>query len=218
MQVILAMPDWQETVSFLETAATHGLIYRLLHHIQKPDLLTPVSIYQFIFKPNLSPEILQLVSGEDSSAAHSLAGGSKGFEAVPESTHSRPAERLAEVATGPMPSRNTISTDVDTSLNMPSGTLSCSEDTEPPINAIMSTSAKAGGHCCPAPASTVPQHSSTKGQPEVPTTLLVLDFDWSMIEDNSDTFVVRELGAWEAFQRCEASQHLDNALFCDVGF
>ena len=209
MQIILAMPDRQETVSFLETAAAHGLIHRLLHHIQKPDLLTPVSIYQFIFRPALSPEILQLVSGEDSSAAHSLAGGSKGLEAVSESTHSLPAERLAtSVATGPMPSCVTIPTEADNSPSLPSGTLSCSQDPEPPKQLSMSTSRKADVHCCPAPASTVRQHSSTKGQPEVPTTLLVLDFDWSMIEDNSDTFVMRELGAWEAFQRCEVSQHL----------
>ena len=36
-------------------------------------------------------------------------------------------------------------------------------------------------------------------------TLLVLDFDWSMIEENSDTFVVRELGGWDSFQRYAAA-------------
>ena len=36
-------------------------------------------------------------------------------------------------------------------------------------------------------------------------TLLVLDFDWSMIEENSDTFVVRELGGWDSFQRYSAA-------------
>lgn len=29
----------------------------------------------------------------------------------------------------------------------------------------------------------------------------MLDFDWSLVEGNSDTFVLRELGAWDIFQR-----------------
>lgn len=216
MQVILAMPDRQETVSFLETAATHGLIYRLLHHILKPDLLTPVSIYQFIFSPVLSPEILQLVSGEDPSAAHSLAVGGKGLKAMSESTHSPPAQGLAKVATGSMPSWDAISTEADTNLNLPSGPVTCSEAPEPPNSLVMSTPGEAGVHCCPMPAGAVPHKILTKGQTGVPATLLVLDFDWSMIEDNSDTFVVHELGAWEAFQRCEVSQHLGQFLFCGL--
>lgn len=218
MQVILAMPDRQETVSFLETAAAHGVIFRLLHHIQKPDLLTPVSIYQFIFRPVLSPDILQLVSGEDSSAAHSLAVGSKGFKAVSASTHSPPTQSLVNEATGLMPSWGTVSPEVDTNLMLPSGTLSYLEDPEPCKTFSVSTPGEAGVNCCPAPAGAVPQPILTKGQTGVPATLLVLDFDWSMIEDNSDTFVVHELGAWEAFQRCGLLQHLDNSLFCSLGF
>jgi pyridoxal phosphate phosphatase PHOSPHO2 len=33
-----------------------------------------------------------------------------------------------------------------------------------------------------------------------PRTLLALDFDWSLIEENSDTFVIRELGADAIYQ------------------
>ena len=47
-----------------------------------------------------------------------------------------------------------------------------------------------------------------RGDPLCAVTLLVLDFDWSMIEENSDTFVVRELGAWQAFQRCLIAVYL----------
>ncbi|KAK9814809.1 hypothetical protein WJX72_011889 [[Myrmecia] bisecta] len=39
-----------------------------------------------------------------------------------------------------------------------------------------------------------------------PRQLFVCDFDWSLIEENSDTFVVKELGAWEAFCRLKATQ------------
>ena len=31
--------------------------------------------------------------------------------------------------------------------------------------------------------------------------LLALDFDWTMVEENSDTFVLQQVGAWDSFQR-----------------
>ncbi len=31
--------------------------------------------------------------------------------------------------------------------------------------------------------------------------LLTLDFDWTMVEENSDTFVLQQVGAWDSFLR-----------------
>ncbi len=32
--------------------------------------------------------------------------------------------------------------------------------------------------------------------------LIVWDFDWSLIEENSDTFVIQQIGAHDIFTRC----------------
>lgn len=32
--------------------------------------------------------------------------------------------------------------------------------------------------------------------------LVVFDFDWSLVEENSDTWVLQHLGAWDHFCRC----------------
>ena len=39
--------------------------------------------------------------------------------------------------------------------------------------------------------------------PEVAPTLLVWDFDWSLVEENSDTWVLERLGAMPAFRRLQ---------------
>lgn len=247
VQVILAMPDRQESASFLELARAHGLIWRLLRHVQKPDLLTPVSIYQFIFRPCLSPELTQLVCKGDSSprqtsdhghrntavsslpltqtAMHQLTGtagacsphlgtaispaaGSWEPKPVPESTQSLPTVRPAEQANTPSPPQYAPPALLTASLQSSPKTVSSSDDPQPLNRVNVSTSAEADVCSDSAPAAAVPppaalssQLQNTKGKAAVPTTLLVLDFDWSMIEENSDTFVVRELGAWAAFQR-----------------
>ena len=201
------MPDRQESASFLVRASAHGLIYRLLRHIQKPDLLTPVSIFQFIFGPILPPEILQLVCHGDLSWARPTAVAGKDPKPVSESTHSPPTQSLAKQANSSVPSVNNHPATVATSLlHLPSGTVS--NGPEPPGCVDVATAAEPDVHSHSAPAAAAPpaaaissQAKITEGKAEVPATLLVLDFDWSMVEENSDTFVVRELGTWEAFQR-----------------
>lgn len=72
IQVVLAMPDREETASFLQVANANGFIYRLLHHVQKPDLIMPVSIYQLILGPKPSPELFPLETQEGSSQRQPL--------------------------------------------------------------------------------------------------------------------------------------------------
>ena len=162
------MPDRQESASFLDMASAHGLTYCLLRHIQKPDLLTPVSIFQFIFGPVLSPEVLQLV---DPPPACPPVVASKDPKPISESTHSSPTQRLVKQANSSV------------TAGEPVQFHSAAAAAGPPAAAIS----------CPA--------KIAEGEAGVPVTLLVLDFDWSMIEENTDTFVVRELNTWEAFQR-----------------
>ena len=255
VQVILAMPDRQESASFLEVARAHGLIWRLLRHVQKPDLLTPVSIYQFIFRPGLSRELTQLVCKGDSSprqtsdhghrntavsslpltqtAVHQLthtagacslrlgtaispAAGSWEPKPVPESTQSLPTVRPAKQANTPSPPQYAPPALLTASLQPSPKTVSSSDDPQP-LNRVNVSTSEADVCSDSAPAAAVPppaalssQPQNTKGKAAVPGTLLVLDFDWSMIEENSDTFVVRELGAWEAFQRCVLSSFSRN--------
>ena len=156
MQVILAMPDRQESASFLEVATAHGLIWRRLSHVQKPELLTPVSIYQFIFRPVLCPQLRQLISKGPNSSSH-------------------PTEDSIAVST------------------------QCGYPTDSGQGHNVCPPSLPGG-VPPSAAVAARAHTST-GKAAQPVMLLVLDFDWSMIEENSDTFVVRELGAWEAFER-----------------
>ena len=37
--------------------------------------------------------------------------------------------------------------------------------------------------------------------PQASRILLALDFDWTMVEENSDTFVLQQVGAWDSFLR-----------------
>ena len=197
------MPDRQESASFLDIASAHGLIYRLLRHIQKPDLLTPVSIFQFVFGPVLSPEILQLVCN---APPHAVAGTDP--KSVSESTHSPPTQRLAKQANSLVQSLERTPAAADTSLlHVPSETISDYPELPCCMNVASAGEPDVPSHGAPAAAASPAAASSfqaklTEGKAEVPATLLVLDFDWSMIEENSDTFVARELGAWAAFQRC----------------
>ncbi|KAK9837474.1 hypothetical protein WJX81_005006 [Elliptochloris bilobata] len=46
--------------------------------------------------------------------------------------------------------------------------------------------------------------------------LFACDFDWSLVEENSDTFVLREVGAWPAFERLQA-QGLPWTALMDAG-
>lgn len=207
MQVILAMPDRQESASFLVMASGHGLIYRLLRHIQKPGLLTPVSIFQFIFAPILSPEILQLVCHGDLSHARPPAVAGTHPKPVSESTHSPPTQRLAKPANSSVPSLDNTPAAVAASLpHLPSETVldGCVGEATAGELGVKSHSEAAAAAAPPAAATFSPA-KLTEGKAEVPATLLVLDFDWSMVEENSDTFVVHELGAWEAFQRYMSS-------------
>lgn len=206
MQVILAMPDRQESASFLVMASGHGLIYRLLRHIQKPGLLTPVSIFQFVFAPTLSPEILQLVCHGDLSHACPPAMTGTDPKPVSESTHSPPTQRLAKPANSSVPSLDNTPAAVAASLpHLPSQTVldGCVGVGTAGELGVKSHSEAAAA--APPAAATSSPAKLREGRAEVPATLLVLDFDWSMVEENSDTFVVRKLGAWEAFQRYMSS-------------
>ena len=55
LQVILAMPDRQESATFLATVTHSGFRWRRLRHLHKPELLTPVSIYQLVQAPLPTP-------------------------------------------------------------------------------------------------------------------------------------------------------------------
>lgn len=193
------MPDRQESASFLDMASAHGLVYRLLRHIQKPDLLTPVSIFQFVFGPILSPEILQLACHGDLSPAQPPVAAGKDLKPVSESTGLPPCRRLAKQASSSVPSLDRTPAAVNTTiLHLPAETLL--DDPEPPGCVDVAT-AEGPAAAAPSAAATSTPAKTTEGKAEVPVTLLVLDFDWSIVEENSDTFVVRELGTWEAFQR-----------------
>ena len=46
MQVILGLPDRPETRPFWRLVAGAGLTQRALRHIARPDLATPITIYE----------------------------------------------------------------------------------------------------------------------------------------------------------------------------
>ena len=166
------MPDRHESTSFLDLASSHGFIWRHLRRIQKSDLLTPISIYQIILGPRLSPETRQLDSGIAPSPE--LAGDlHQQTEASPE-PESQASKTSSGIVSSPQASPEPAQLD--------SGTNTPQRST--PGDSMLQTGAFASPH-----------QASLQ-------TLLVLDFDWSMIEENSDTFVVRELGGWDCFQRC----------------
>lgn len=53
-------------------------------------------------------------------------------------------------------------------------------------------------------------------------TLVVFDFDWSLVEENSDTWVLDELGATHIFKRLKATGtlshplHLHQSIICSL--
>lgn len=228
------MPDREESVSFLKIAVVHGFIWRLLHHVQKPDLLTPVSIYQFVLGPNSSPELLKRTAGNDSipcqkSEHHTQSTASctadAGMLHVPVGSPVLTFQRSQ-----PVPESSEVKLKPSVSLHQPGGLM------QPQTEAL----AELAPHCQPASAALLdtdqlqpcspnshnaaettlyPQNmtasitasvtadnslakrTSSQLSQRIAETLLVLDFYWSMIEENSDTFVVRQLGAWDTFQR-----------------
>ena len=208
MQVILAMPDRQETSAFLETASKHGFIWRCLRQVQKPDLLTPVSIYQLVLGPKPSQDVLQLqvspgpssIPGTDGpvSAAAALApeAGQHDAGCIAASQPS-PLSNAGADEGAPGISSSVIGAHSPGTIASPgqllfqSGTGSSLAARSSPGAVFSSRSMLGDGKSAAIPSS---------GQ-TFPDVLLVLDFDWSMIEENSDTFVVRELGGWDSFQR-----------------
>mmetsp|Transcript_48206 Transcript_48206/g.121720 ORF Transcript_48206/g.121720 Transcript_48206/m.121720 type:complete len:100 (+) Transcript_48206:343-642(+) len=59
--------------------------------------------------------------------------------------------------------------------------------------------------------------SSSLGMAATVPTLLVCDFDWSLVEENSDTFVLEQLGALEYLRQLEGTtnswtQMMDRSL------
>lgn len=48
VQILLALPDRPETLQFFELADKAGVTWRRLRWYSPPDLVTPVSVYQFV--------------------------------------------------------------------------------------------------------------------------------------------------------------------------
>ncbi len=210
MQVILTMPDRQETSAFLETASKHGFIWRCLRQVQKPELLTPVSIYQLVLGPKPSQDVLKLqlspcptsvsIRGADglvpAAAALASEAGQHDAGCVAASQPS-PLSNAGADEGAPGISSSGIGTRSPGTIASP-GQLSSQSGTgsslafRPGPGTVFSPQSMLGDG---KPAAFPPSGQT------LPDILLVLDFDWSMIEENSDTFVVRELGGWDSFQR-----------------
>ena len=221
LQVILSAPDRQETVSFLITAANNGFVWRLLRRIQKAELLTPVSIYQLLRGPRPSAEVLKMAQAAPSQHASTphQATPTEPANTARQSAPSQPADTFSHAALDAQSVLNSTAAQLSSSNNSPQVTklVAPSSNTK---NA-QPASATAGQDLGNKPSmmtektpsdlqgsaeqagSAVDAHadSAINNNQRAVHTLLVLDFDWSMIEENSDTFVVRELGGWDTFQR-----------------
>ena len=210
MQVILAMPDRQETSAFLETASQHGFVWRCLRQVQKPDLLTPVSIYQLVLGTKPSQDVLQLqVSPFPSSVSIPGADGP-----VPAAAAVAPeaGQHDADFTAASQPSLSSNPGADEGAAGIPSSAIGARSPgtTASPGQLPFQSGAGSSLASGPSPGTVFPLQSMLRdGNPAAfpplgrvsPDVLLVLDFDWSMIEENSDTFVVRELGGWDSFQR-----------------
>ena len=210
MQVILAMPDRQETSAFLETASKHGFIWRCLRQVRKPDLLTPVSIYQLVLGPKPSQDVLKLQISPCPSSV-SIPGTDGPVSAAAASASEADQHDAGFTAASQVSTLSNAGTEEGAAGISTSTTAACSPETiaspgQLPIQSGTDSSLASG----PSPGTVrYPQSMLGDGNPRAfpplgrvsPKVLLVLDFDWSMIEENSDTFVVRKLGGWESFQR-----------------
>ncbi len=209
MQVILAMPDRQETSAFLDTASKHGFVWRCLRQVQKPDLLTPVSIYQLVLGPKPSQDVLNL---QVSPCPSSIPGTDRPVSAAA-ALASEAGQHDAGVITASQPSPlSNAGADEGAPGISSSAIAACSPGTlaspgQLPVQSSTGSSLASGaspGIVFSPPSMLGDDKPTALRTPSVQMStkvLLVLDFDWSMIEENSDTFVVRELGGWESFQR-----------------
>ena len=210
IQVILAMPDRQESFDFLETASKHGFVWRCLRQVQKPDLLTPVSIYQLVLGSSPSQDVLKLQKSPcpSSVSVSETDGPVSAAAALASEANHHDAGFI--VASHPSPLSN-AGADEGASGIFTSIIAACSPGTRSSPGQLPVQSGTGSSLASGASPGTVrsPQSMLGDGNPAAfppsgqksPNVLLVLDFDWSMIEENSDTFVVRELGGWESFQR-----------------
>ncbi|KAK9905585.1 hypothetical protein WJX75_002525 [Coccomyxa subellipsoidea] len=119
-KIILALPDRPETLLFFSAADVAGMTWRRLSHFSRPDLATPLSIYQFVQRPCFLEVCRQI-------RPHSST------------TEASPSKRC-KVA------------------------------------------------------------NATQAR-----TMVVFDFDWSLVEENSDTWVLDQLGATEIFKQLKAT-------------
>lgn len=212
MQVILAMPDRQETSAFLEAASKHGFFWRCLRQVQKPDLLTPVSIYQLVLGPRPSQDVLQLQVSPFPSSIHGTDGPAPAAAVL--ASEAGQLDAGCAAASQPSPLSNA---GADEGI-LPSIIAARSPGTVASPGQLPVQSGTGSSLACGARPGTVcpPQSMGGDDKPNAfppsgqtsPDILLVLDFDWSMIEENSDTFVVRELGGWDSFQRCDITSSL----------
>ncbi|DBA70351.1 TPA: hypothetical protein ACH3X2_011772 [Trebouxia sp. C0005] len=213
VQVILAMPDREETSAFLETASKHGFVWRCLRQVQKPDLLTPILIYQLVLGPKPSQDVLQLqVSPCPSSVTIPWTDGPVSAAAALVSEAGQHGSGFT-AASQPSPLSN-AGADEGTPGESSSvlgarrpGTIAS------PGQLLVQSGTGSSPASYPSPGTVSPPQSmlgddNPAAYPPLgrvlPYVLLVLDFDWSVIEENSDTFVVHELGGWESFQRLKA--------------
>ena len=204
MQVILAMPDRQETSAFLETASKHGFIWRCLRQVRKPDLLTPVTIYQLVLGPNPSQDVLKLQTSPCPSSVS--IPGTDGPVPAAASLASEAGQHDAgcAAASQPCPMSNAGADEGTPGISRSPGTIA-SPGQLPVQSGTVSSPASGASPGTVFPPQSMPGDGNPAAVPSSgqtsPNVLLVLDFDRSMIEENSDTFVVSELGGWESFQR-----------------
>ena len=205
------MPDRHESTAFLQVALAHDFTWRMLRNIHKPELLTPVSIYQLVLGHRPSPQLLHAGDKQDSRLRQHTQQTSPASTYDAARTEASPTVAAASasphaVLAGKELQQNAVSVN---HVQLASGSRTRPTATDTHTDAIPDGQIQPASRSPAMPAATEPQQDAlsvsqvqlVSGTSPMPTMLLVLDFDWSMIEENSDTFVVRELGAWEAFQR-----------------
>ena len=159
--------------AFISLAQQHGFVVRPLHHSPvREDLPTAVTIYQLIWQGLPPPP--------------SAAGA---VDVAPITTyHADPAAPSAQAA-------ETIQ--VASALQQQGGK-AVSAAVKQLLGPARPLQPQAGSSRLQAAAG---PRTGLQAGPQGGRILLALDFDWTMVEENSDTFVLQQVGAWDSFLR-----------------
>eukprot|EP00891_Asterochloris_glomerata_P002074 jgi/Astpho2/2074/Aster-x1034 len=174
-QVVLSLPDRAEMPAFISLAQQRGFLVRPLHHSPvREDLPTAVTIYQLIWQGLPAPPAATRGVGVASITT---------YHADPEAPSAQPAERVQVANALQQQGGKALSTAVTQLLG--------------PARPLQS---QAG--CSKLQDAAGPRTGLHAGPRSGPI-LLTLDFDWTMVEENSDTFVLQQVGAGDSFLRLQ---------------